>query len=221
MRLGLSPAKRPHKRQWARNIADARRTRSSRVASRVATAIPAGKGQGGAKRGPLRLGAHPSEQSLDGLHQILRPGLGGEAVHHPAFTVNQELGEVPLDGLAAKEPGLLLLEPAIEGVGTDAVDLAFGHQGEADRVVERAEAGDLLGIARLLMAELIAGKAQDLEALGAELAIEGLKPGVLGGKTAAACHVDHQHDTALQIGGGPGRAIESLQGDEGQGHGFS
>jgi len=115
----------------------------------------------------------------------------------------------------------LLLEPAIEGVGPGAVDLAFGHQGEADRVVERAEAGDLLGIARLLMAELIAGKAQDLEALGAELAIEGLKPGVLGGKTAAACHVDHQHDTALQIGGGPGRAIESLQGDEGQGHGFS
>jgi len=127
---------------------------------------------------------------------------GQPPCHHLAVPVDQKLGEVPLDVLQPQQARFLLLEPRIEGVGLLAVDLALGHDGEADRIVEGAEAGYLLCISRLLMAELIAGEAQDHQPTWTQFAIKRLQSGVLGGKAAAAGDVDHQHDLALLHGNG-------------------
>jgi hypothetical protein len=50
-------------------------------------------------------------------------------------------------------------------VGAGAVDLDLAKQREAHAEVDLAELRDLAGIARLLLAELVAGKAQHHQAL--------------------------------------------------------
>ncbi len=65
----------------------------------------------------------------------------------------------------AEQALLLVLQPGVERVGGGAVDVDLGHHREVDVVGQRAEVGDLRGVARLLRAELVAGKAEDIEAL--------------------------------------------------------
>src|SRR6185437_7282675 len=55
-----------------------------------------------------------------------------------------------------------------------------------------AEFGDLLGIARLLRAELVAGKAEHGKAARRKLAMERLQPLILRGEAAFARGVDDQ-----------------------------
>ena len=98
------------------------------------------------------------------------------------------------------------------------VDIALGHDGEGDRIVEGAEAGDLVRIPRLLIAELVAGEAQNHQPLGAELPIERFQPFILGSKTAATGHIDHQHHLARQLSQRVGGTIQSLQSEIGQRH---
>ncbi len=73
-----------------------------------------------------------------------------------------------------------------------AVDLDLGEHGEADAVIGAAELADLLFAAGFLSAELVAGKAQDGEAIFVEIFVERLQPGILRGEAALAGGVDDQ-----------------------------
>ena len=115
-------------------------------------------------------------------------GRGLEAPDDVARPVDEELGEVPFDvwreppvgvglvedvyqdrrdpvgGVKAREP-LLLLEPLVEGICSLAVDLNLAKLRKGDAKSARAEAVDLIGSPRGLLAKLIAGKVEDLEVL--------------------------------------------------------
>src|SRR5690606_8516627 len=82
------------------------------------------------------------------------------APQHLAVAADQELGEVPLNRADAEQAALLALEPAPQRMGLRTVDLDLGEHREIDAVVERAERADRRLVARLLVAELVAGKAQ-------------------------------------------------------------
>src|SRR3954466_1968940 len=86
-----------------------------------------------------------------------------------AVAADQELGEVPLDRLDAEQAGLLALQPLPQRMRIRAVDLDLGHHREADAVVELAEGRDLVVAARVLVAELVARKADDHQAAFAVL----------------------------------------------------
>lgn len=62
----------------------------------------------------------------------------------------QELGEVPLDGLGAKEAVLLSGQPGIERVAVRSVDLDLVEQGKGHVEAAGAEGGDFRRPARLL-----------------------------------------------------------------------
>ena len=74
-----------------------------------------------------------------------------------------------------------------------AVDFDLLVQRETDVVVERAEIADLVGVARLLVAELVAGEAQHHQALVLVLLPQLLESGVLRGEAAFGGGVDDQH----------------------------
>ena len=59
---------------------------------------------------------------------------------------------------------LFVLEISVERVGVLAVDVDLGEHRKAHAVILLAECADLAFAARLLMAELVAGKAQHGEA---------------------------------------------------------
>lgn len=144
---------------------------------------------------PLKLG---DNVLLEGL------GLGGAgpATLDLAVAADEELLKVPLDALEAHEARLLVLEPLVEGVGAVAVDLDLLHDGEADAVVELAEALDLLVGAGFLAAELVAGEAEDDKVIGVlllEAGVELLEAGVLRGKAALGGRVDDEDDLALEV----------------------
>src|SRR5690606_884333 len=101
------------------------------------------------------------------------------AADHAAVAGDEELCEVPLHRLESEQAGLLLLEPAVERMRIAAVDLDLGEHREADVVAQRAELADFRLVARLLVAELVAGEAQHDQTALAALAPEFLQAGVL------------------------------------------
>src|SRR5690606_33663729 len=141
----------------------------------------------------------PGQRLLDVARQRLRLVGRRVAPDHPAVAADQELGEVPLDRVDAEQAALLVLQPLPQRVGGGAVDLDLGEHREADVVGQRAEIADLVRIARLLVAELVAGKAEHHQALVAVVAPELLQPGVLRGETALAGDVDDQQDLAAPV----------------------
>ena len=81
-----------------------------------------------------------------------------------------------------------------------AVDFDLGEHREADVVARRTELLDFGFVARLLMAELIAGKAEHGEAAGFELSVELFEAGVLGREPAIAGDVDDEQHLAAIVG---------------------
>src|SRR5688572_1574624 len=80
------------------------------------------------------------QQGLDIGFQILGLGGGREPIDHLAVAVDQELGEVPLDGLAAEHALGATLQPAIQWMRRIAIHVDFLEHGEADAIVLLAEA---------------------------------------------------------------------------------
>ncbi len=81
-----------------------------------------------------------------------------------------------------------------------AVDLDLLHQRECDPEIDLAELGDLVGITRLLPAELVAREAQHLEASVLVGFVELLESVVLRGEAAFAGGVDdQQHISKLAL----------------------
>lgn len=120
----------------------------------------------GAEKGQLSLPHDDSlKQRLDGFHQFIRPGSRGIAMDDLAVTVNQKFGEIPFDGLGAEYAGCFMLEPDIERMRIVTIDINLGEEREADIEARLAELADGLCVARLLSAELIAGEAENNQAL--------------------------------------------------------
>lgn len=120
--------------------------------------------------------------------------------------VDEELLEVPLDAFEAQHAGLLVLEVLVHGVRVVAVDVHLFHDGERHAVVELAELADLLVRAALLVAELVAGEPDDLEALVVVALVELLELLVLRREAALGRDVDDEHHLAFQLLEGEGLA---------------
>ena len=76
-------------------------------------------------------------------------------------------------------PGAAFFSALNSGWAFGAVDLDLGEHREGHVVGELAEVGDLRLVARLLMAELVAGEAEHGEAAVAEPPVQRLEPLVL------------------------------------------
>src|SRR5207253_3116665 len=116
-----------------------------------------------------------------------------------ALAVDEELGEVPLDRLGAQQSRLRLLEILVDRRGRGAVDIDLGEKRKLHAVVELAELRDLLLAAGLLRAELIAWKAENLEAARLQFFVQRLESLVLRGESALAGHVHDQQYLVLVL----------------------
>jgi hypothetical protein len=153
------------------------------------------------------------QRLLDVLRQTFR-GIGGRvAPDHLPVLANQELGEIPLDGLAAQDAGRFGGQPLVQRVGLWAIDVDLGHHRETHTVVELAEAGDLFIAARILRAELVAGKTEHDETLGAPGLMQGFQTGELWREAAGAGGVHDQQCLALVFFQGNGFAAHRLGGE--------
>src|SRR4051794_29591021 len=86
---------------------------------------------------PLRVSG--SERRLAVVAQRLRRVGGRIALDHAAVLADEELREVPLDGLGAEDARRFLAQPLPERVGVVAVDLDLRHHREGHAVVGFAE----------------------------------------------------------------------------------
>src|SRR5271170_4434132 len=118
------------------------------------------------------------------------------ALNNVALLVDQELSEVPLDGVA-QQAALLALQKLVERVSVVAIHFDFGEQREVDAIIQLAEFLDLIVISGLLMAELVAREGQQLEALVLVLRIQLLQTVVLRREAALAGSIDDQQDLAF------------------------
>jgi PII-like signaling protein len=160
-----------------------------------------------------------------GLEVLLQVGLdvGGRhrrlvALDHGAVGPDQELGEVPLDlvgavgvrpdlgdGLVeaavgrAEVAGRLGPQVLVKRMCVGAVDVDLAQHREGDVVGGLAEVLDLGVGARLLLPELIAGEADDLQAPVPVVAVERLQAFVLRRQPALAGHVHDEQHLALVL----------------------
>ena len=81
-------------------------------------------------------------------------------------------------------------------MGVCAIDVHFGHHGEAYAVVFLAKTGNLTVAAFVLRAKLVAGKTQNYQAPAAKLLVQRFQAGKLGREAAGAGGVDHQQGFA-------------------------
>jgi hypothetical protein len=103
---------------------------------------------------------------LELLCNFLRSGSRVETSANRAIASDQELGEVPSDVLVARCVRIAVLEELVEIAGAVSVHLDLREHRKIDVELGPNEVQNLVVAARLLGAELVAWKAQDVEALG-------------------------------------------------------
>lgn len=140
-----------------------------------------------------------AEQTLDVRLQGLWLGGGGIARDLATGRVDQKLGEVPLDLLATQNTRGALLEFDEQRVSARAVDLDLAKQRKTHAEITLAELRNVPRIARFLLAELVARKAQYHQATVAVGLPQLLQALVLRGKTALAGGIDHQQHLAREV----------------------
>ncbi len=113
----------------------------------------------------------------------------------------------------AEVTGGLRAQVLVQRVCVVAVDLELGVHREGDVVVDAAELLDLGVVARLLVAELVAREADDLQALVLVGAVQRLEALVLRREAALARHVDDQQQLALVGAEILGGAVGGLDGE--------
>lgn len=136
------------------------------------------------------------------MGQVLRLGGRTEALDHLAVAADEELGEVPLDALGPQQARRLFFQLHEQWMGIAAIDVDLLEQREADTEVQLAEFGNRPFVTGLLLAELVARKAQYHQALVLVLLPELLQALVLRGEAAFAGGVDHEDGLAGEIGQG-------------------
>ena len=137
----------------------------------------------------------------DGVSQALRLGRARPPPLDLPVRAHEELLEVPLDALEAHDARLLRLEPVPDGRGGIAVDLDFLQNGEADPVIDLAEALDVVIGAWVLRRELVARKAEDGEpvwVLGVQVFVELLEAFELWREAAFGGGVDNENGLAAE-----------------------
>ena len=130
-----------------------------------------------------------------------------------AAAIDQEFGEIPLDRLGAEEPGLRGLQITIDGRRMFAVDVDLREQRKRHAVVDFTKLFDRRFVARLLVAELIAGKAEHFEALAAILFVQRFEALVLRRESAFARSVHHEEHLALVAIQLDGLAVDVVDGE--------
>ena len=116
--------------------------------------------------------------------------------HHLARAINQEFGEIPFDR-RAQQSGFFVLEILIQRVRVVAIDVDLGEHRKGHGIVAGAEFLDLLRVARLLAAELVAWKSEHRKAARGERLVQRLKTLVLRRETAGARGIDDQQNLPL------------------------
>jgi len=117
-----------------------------------------------------------------------------EALHRLSFSINQKLGEVPLDSVAHK-PGQFILKVLPQWVSVRTIYFDLGEHVKVNSFADR-ELLDLLIGARLLRAELVAGETKDGQPR-AVFVVKLRQLGVVyGGQTSFGRHVHDQHRAA-------------------------
>ncbi len=114
-----------------------------------------------------------------------------------ALAIDQELGEVPLDGLGPEQSRLFLLQVLVERRGIGAIDVDLRKQRECHAVVDLAKRLDLFCVAGFLCTELIAGKSKHLESPRVQFLMQRFETFVLRRKSAFAGRVDDQQHFVL------------------------
>lgn len=141
------------------------------------------------------------------LLQRLRLRRARPPLHHLPIGTDQELLEIPLYPLHPHQPGDLLLHPLKHRLRLVAVHVRLPQDGEGDAVVELAELLDRVVVAGVLLHELVAGEAEDDEAVGVRGGdgfVEGFERGELRREAAFAGGVDDEDDFAFEGGEGVG-----------------
>src|SRR5690606_13580251 len=133
--------------------------------------------------------------------QLAGVGGRGKTPHALPFAVDEELGEVPLDGGEAEPAGGGFLEVDEQRLGILAPNLDLGEEGKGDMVGADAEVLDLLLGGKFLV-ELIAGKAEHRETPLVIVPVEHLKAPVLGRETTLTGGIHYQqHLTPVTLQG--------------------
>src|SRR5579864_2473056 len=154
-----------------------------------------------------------SQHLFDRFLDVFGLGHRREAIDDLAASVDEELGEIPLNVLGAENAGLLVLEILVERVCLRSVDIYLVEHRKAHAVVHLAERADLFAAARLLLAELIAGKAQNGQPARAQFFVELLQPRILRRETALARRVDDEQHFVLEVGQRHILALKRLRGE--------
>ena len=121
----------------------------------------------------------------------------GVAPDHLARPVDQEFGEIPFDR-RAEQARFLVLQIVEQRMRVAAVDVDLGEHRKRHVILAFAERLDLLGVARLLRAELVAGKAEHRKAARRKFALQLLEALVLRREPAGARGVDDQEHLTLK-----------------------
>ena len=128
--------------------------------------------------------------------QLFGRRLRRKAFNDLAVAPDEELGEIPLHGLAAEQAGGLLLEPVEQRLGLRAVDVDLAHHRKIHAVVQAAKPGNFFVAASVLVAKLVARKTQHHQPLVGVLCVQFLQTGKLWRKAAGTGGVDDQQHLA-------------------------
>src|SRR4051794_28423659 len=115
-----------------------------------------------------------------------------------AGTVDQELGEIPFDR-RPEQPGLLILQIGVQRMSVAAIDVDLCKHRERDGIVAGAELFDLPCIARFLVSELVAGKAEHRKAARRKRLMQRLETLVLRRKSTGTRRIDEQQDLSFEL----------------------
>ena len=118
-----------------------------------------------------------------------------------------------------RRPGASCFSALNSGWAFVAVDLDLGEHRERHIVLVAAEFLDLALVARLLMAELVAGEAEHGEAAFAKAPVQRFEARILRSEAALARDIDDQQRLAREIAERARLAVDGLEGDVGwEGH---
>src|SRR5690606_21756552 len=112
-----------------------------------------------------------AEQRLDTLAQLARIRCRAETRDYAPLTINQKLGEIPFDGLAAEPAAGFGFQQFEQRRGLRAGHVDLGKYRKTDSVIPHAEIADAL-IVKGFLHEIVAGEAEYAEALAMVGAIQ-------------------------------------------------
>src|SRR5690606_23637636 len=134
-----------------------------------------------------------AEQRLDTLAQLARIRCRAETRDYAPLTINQKLGEIPFDGLAAEPAAGFGFQQFQQRRVLRASHADLGDHWKTSTAIPHAEIADSL-IAKGILNELVGGQAKSAEALDMVVAIPLFTPSVLARESSTSPCVDDQQN---------------------------